>query len=59
LSALEGIDPGLGRLVELRFHAGLSVEEVARTLDTSERTVKRRWRFARAWLQQRMREDAR
>lgn len=59
LSALEHIDPELARIVELRFHGGLSVEEVAEALDTSERTVKRRWRFARAWLQQRMREDPR
>lgn len=59
LAALEGIDPELAHLVELRFHAGLSVEEVAAALDTSTRTVKRRWRFARAWLQQRMRGDTR
>ncbi len=56
LTALQGIDPELARVVELRFHAGLSVEEVAATLETSARTVKRRWRFARAWLQQRIGE---
>ena len=59
LAGLEAIDPELARVVELRFHAGLSVEEVADALATSPRTVKRRWRFARAWLQQRMQEDAR
>jgi RNA polymerase sigma factor (TIGR02999 family) len=59
LTSLEGIDPELARIVELRFHAGLSVEEVAAALGTSERTVKRRWRFARAWLRQRMLEEAR
>jgi RNA polymerase sigma factor (sigma-70 family) len=55
--ALDGVDPELARILELRFHAGLSVEEVAEALDTSARTVKRRWRFARAWLQQRVREE--
>ena len=57
LTELQAIDPGLARVVELRFHAGLSVEETAEALATSPRTVKRRWRFARAWLQQRMREN--
>jgi RNA polymerase sigma factor (TIGR02999 family) len=59
LAALEGIDPELARIVELRFHAGLSVEEAAGALGISTRTVKRRWRFARAWLHQRMQEDSR
>src|SRR5688500_13439199 len=59
LAGLQAIDAELARLVELRFHAGLSVEEVAEALGTSPRTIKRRWRFARAWLQQRMREDVR
>jgi RNA polymerase sigma factor (TIGR02999 family) len=58
LAALQEIDPELARVVELRFHAGLSVEETAEALDTSTRTVKRRWRFARAWLQQRIRGEA-
>ena len=38
------------RIVELRFFGGLSVDEVASVLKTSERTVAREWRFARAWL---------
>ena len=37
-------------IVRLRFFAGLSVEETAEILDLSERTVKREWAFARAWL---------
>ncbi len=56
LTELAGVDPELARVVELRFHGGLSVEETAAALDLSPRTVKRRWRFARAWLSQRIGE---
>lgn len=38
------------RIVELRFFGGLSVEETAHELGISSKTVKRDWRFARAWL---------
>jgi len=54
LSCLEGVDADLAKLVELRFYGGCSMEEVATSLCVSERTAKRRWRLARAWLQQRM-----
>jgi RNA polymerase sigma factor (TIGR02999 family) len=47
---LEEQDPTAADVVRLRFFAGLSVEETARMLDLSERTVKREWAFARAWL---------
>jgi RNA polymerase sigma factor (TIGR02999 family) len=57
LSALELLDPALARVVELRFYGGASTQEIAETLGISPRTVKRRWRFARAWLQQHMSED--
>ncbi len=50
LTRLEEVDERLGRLVELRFFAGLSVEETAATLDVSARTVKRDWQKARAFL---------
>ncbi len=50
LGRLESLDPRLGRLVELRFFGGLSVEETADVLDLSARTVKRDWRKARAFL---------
>lgn len=50
LDALSRLDPRLGRLVELRFFAGLSVEETAAVLGVSDRTVKRDWRKARAYL---------
>ena len=38
------------KVVQLRFHLGIGVDETARALDTSPRTVKRRWAFARTWL---------
>ncbi len=50
LARLEAADPRLGKIVELRFFGGLSVEETAETLDLSPRTVKRDWRKARAFL---------
>jgi DNA-directed RNA polymerase specialized sigma24 family protein len=37
-------------VVDLRYFAGLSIEETAGTLDLSPATVKRHWTFARAWL---------
>ena len=50
LTSLAAFDERLGRLVELRFFAGLTEEETAQVLDTSERTVRRDWRKARAFL---------
>lgn len=42
--------PAEGKIVELKFFGGLSIQEMARVLNISETTVERRWRFARAWL---------
>jgi RNA polymerase sigma-70 factor (ECF subfamily) len=50
LSRLEAVDARQCRIVELRFFAGLSVEETAKALMISPRTVKRDWNVARAWL---------
>ena len=50
LERLEQVDPDLMRIVELRFFAGLSVEETAEVLGSSAATVKRDWSLARAWL---------
>lgn len=50
LKKLEALDPQQGRVVELRFFGGLSVEETADVLGVSATTVKREWAVARAWL---------
>jgi RNA polymerase sigma factor (TIGR02999 family) len=52
LEALAAADERRYKVVELRFLGGLSVEECARTLGVSERTVESDWRAARAWLRQ-------
>ena len=50
LSRLAGIDPRKSEVVELRFFAGLSYEEMAAVLGRSTRSLKRDWRMAEAWL---------
>ena len=50
LQKLEQLDPTQGRIVELRFFAGLTVEETAAALDISPATVKREWALAKGWL---------
>ena len=54
LTELAQQDDELGRLVELRFFSGLTVEETAEVLGVSARTVKRDWRLAKAWLKRRL-----
>lgn len=51
LTRLATLDAGQARLVELRFFAGLTLEEAADVLGRTPRTLKRDWRSARAWLQ--------
>jgi RNA polymerase sigma factor (TIGR02999 family) len=50
LESLAAIDSRKGRIVELRFFGGLSVEETAEVLKISSRTVMREWSLAQAWL---------
>jgi RNA polymerase sigma factor (TIGR02999 family) len=50
LDKLSLIDPRQGRIVELRFFAGLSIDETAEALECAPRTVNREWRMAQAWL---------
>lgn len=58
LGQLEEIDENQARIVELRYFAGLSMEETAETMNISRSTVAREWRMARAWLKRRLSEDA-
>jgi RNA polymerase sigma factor (TIGR02999 family) len=51
LGRLAELSPRAARVVELRYFAGLSIEQTAETLDVSVATVKRDWMSARAWLQ--------
>jgi RNA polymerase sigma-70 factor, ECF subfamily len=50
LQKLEALDPDQGRIVELRFFGGLTVEETAAVLGISPATVKREWAVAKGWL---------
>jgi RNA polymerase sigma factor (TIGR02999 family) len=50
LTRLAALDPQQGRVVELRFFGGLTIEETAEVLRISPATVKREWTLAKAWL---------
>ena len=50
LQKLEGLDSDQGRIVELRFFGGLTVEETAAAIGKSPATVKREWALAKGWL---------
>jgi RNA polymerase sigma-70 factor (ECF subfamily) len=50
LDRLAQKDPDLARIVELRFFAGLDVDEAAEAMGVSESTIKRGWAMAKAWL---------
>jgi RNA polymerase sigma factor (TIGR02999 family) len=50
LRTLAEMDEQKGRIVELRFFGGLSIDETAEVLGVSAPTVKRQWRMAKAWL---------
>ena len=50
LHGLAARDPLKARIVELRFFAGLTLEETAQALGVSSETIGRHWRLARAWL---------
>jgi RNA polymerase sigma factor (TIGR02999 family) len=54
LRDLEAVDPGKVRVVELRYFAGLSIEETAEALGISPATVKRDWAVARTWLHRKL-----
>ncbi len=58
LTRLATENPRQARTVELRYFGGLSVEQIARILDVSPRSVKRDWSLARIWLSRQMRPGA-
>ena len=55
LRRLAELDPRASRIVELRYFVGLTHEEIAEVMETSERTVKREWNSAKAWLRAELR----
>jgi len=57
LEHLAAIDPDQVRIVEMRFFAGLTVDETAHVLGRSPRTVKREWQLAKAWLFRELRQE--
>jgi RNA polymerase sigma factor (TIGR02999 family) len=59
LTELGELDPEQARLVELRYFAGLSIEDTAATLGVSPATVKREWATARVWLRRELQADSR
>jgi RNA polymerase sigma factor (sigma-70 family) len=50
LQHLAALDRRKGKVVELKFFGGLTIEEIAELLQVSGATVEREWAFARAWL---------
>lgn len=50
LDELAKLDPQKAEIVKLRFFVGLSFDEIAALLDLNERTVRRHWTFAKAWM---------
>jgi RNA polymerase sigma factor (TIGR02999 family) len=58
LARLEALDPQQGRVVELRFFGGMTIEETAEVMGISPATIKREWAVARAWLYRELTADA-
>ncbi|HTT19521.1 MAG TPA: sigma-70 family RNA polymerase sigma factor [Candidatus Sulfotelmatobacter sp.] len=58
LAQLSGIDEQQGRIVEMRFFGGLSIEEIGDVLGISRSTVKRQWNVAKAWLTRQMKRGS-
>ena len=58
LEALSQLDPRKGRVVELRYFGGLTMDETALVLGISTETAKRDWRMAKTWLFQKLNDNA-
>jgi RNA polymerase sigma factor (TIGR02999 family) len=54
LEELAAFDPPQGRIVELKFFGGLSIEETAEVMGVGHATVERDWKMARAWLRRKL-----
>ena len=59
LERLRAHDPEWARIITLKFYGGLTDKEIAETLQVTDRTVRNKWRFARAWLLEDIREQTR
>ncbi|MCK5749946.1 MAG: sigma-70 family RNA polymerase sigma factor [Oricola sp.] len=57
LMRLAAIDPGLAEIVELRYFAGMSVQDLAEALDVAPATINRKWAAARLWLLDAIKND--
>jgi len=58
LRRLEQLEPRAAQVVEMRFFAGMTEEEIAEALGISPSSVKREWTFARAWLRSQLHGSA-
>jgi len=58
LTRVTSLYPGQGRLVELRYFGGLTIEETAEAMGLSPATVKRQWTVAKAWLRRDLKGEA-
>jgi len=58
LNELASLNPRHAKIVEMRYFAGMTVEETASALDVSESTIKGDWRLAKTWLASRLRDEA-
>lgn len=58
LERLAGESARAAQVVEMRYFAGLEIDEVAECLEISPATVKRDWEFARTWMRAELREPA-
>lgn len=56
LGVLERLDSQKGKIVELRYFGGLSIDQTAEVMNVSPRTVRREWQRAKAWLYRLMTE---
>ena len=58
LERLAKLSPRQAQIVEMKYFAGLTEDQVAETLDLSTRTVRRDWNLARAWLYRELKGSA-